>query len=173
MAHRPYLGTNMVSTYRLRRQSDESFQHNRTLDITNQLQHYICSCRNKQRLRPHGLFFRVPSPARTHASIAASGSGHTRRQIILFDPIIFMQESPVQQAVIGTMQPIAHMIRRTPHGTSRSVQPGPGWSMKTRRVPSRHCRDSKVNANTITAKHTTSTSPLGRARATSPLMCCH
>ena len=38
-----------------------------------------------------------------------------------------------------------YAIRRTPHGASRLVHAMSAWSMKTRRAPSRHCRDARVN----------------------------
>ena len=68
------------------------------------------------RLRPCMLMNTPPHPssARTHAPIAVSGSGHTRKHIISFDPILFMQESPLQKAVFGRMQPTGHTTRRTP-----------------------------------------------------------
>ena len=44
--------------------------------------------------------------------------------------------------------------RRVPDGASRVVQSMPARSVKTQRVPSRHCRDAPVNYGlTMTAMH--------------------
>ena len=41
----------------------------------------------------------------------------------------------------------------TPHGASRLVQAMPAWSVKSRRAPSRHCRDARVYGHTTTVMH--------------------
>ena len=53
-------------------------------------------------------------------------------------------------AVLSRMQLAIHAIRRTPHGASRLVQ---AMSVKTRRAPSRHCRDPRVYGHTTTDMH--------------------
>ena len=57
------------------------------------------------------------------------------------------------QAVLSRMQLTLHATRRTPHGASRLVQAMSAWSVKTRRAPSRHCRDARVYGHTTTAMH--------------------
>ena len=51
------------------------------------------------------------------------------------------------------MQLTLHATRRTPHGASRLVLAMSAWSVKTRRAPSRHCRDASVYSLTFTAMH--------------------
>ena len=63
------------------------------------------------------------------------------------------------QAVLSRMQLALHATRRTPHGASRLVQAMSAWSVKTRRVPFRHCRDARVYGDTTTAMHDMSTHP--------------
>ena len=48
---------------------------------------------------------------------------------------------------------ILHATRRTPNGASRLGQAMSAWSVKTRRAPSRHCRDARVYGHTTTAMH--------------------
>ena len=57
----------------------------------------------------------------------------------------------VSQAVLRRMQLTLHAIRRTPSGSSRLVLAMSAWSGKTRRVPSRHCREARVHDHTTTA----------------------
>ena len=52
------------------------------------------------------------------------------------------------------MQLTLHATRRTPHGTSRLVQPMSAWSVKTRRAPPQHCRGARA------IPHTTMVIPL-------------
>ena len=50
------------------------------------------------------------------------------------------------------MQLTLHANRSTPHGASLLVQQAmSAWSVKTRRAPSRHCRDARVYGHTTTA----------------------
>ena len=62
-----------------------------------------------------------------------------------------MQESAhkvrksASQVVLSRMKLTLHADRRTPHGASRSVHAMSAWSVKTRRAPSQHCRDVRVN----------------------------
>ena len=57
------------------------------------------------------------------------------------------------KAVLSRMQLTLHATRRTPHGASRLVLAMSAWSVKTRRAPSRHCRDARVYGHTTTAMH--------------------
>ena len=53
------------------------------------------------------------------------------------------------------MQLTLHAIHRRPHGTCRRIKIKKNmsaWSVKTRRAPSRHCRDARVYGQTTTAK---------------------
>ena len=59
--------------------------------------------------------------------------------------------SSASQAVFGRMQLTLHATRRTPDGASRLVQTTSAWSVKTRRAPSRHCRDARVYGHATTA----------------------
>ena len=49
------------------------------------------------------------------------------------------------------MQPTLDVTRPTPHGTLRLVKAMPAWLVKTRRAPSRLCRDARVYGHTTTA----------------------
>ena len=59
----------------------------------------------------------------------------------------------VSQAVLRRMQLTLHAIRRTPSGSSRLVLAMSAWSGKTRRLPSRHCREARVHDHTTAAMH--------------------
>ena len=54
--------------------------------------------------------------------------------------------------VVGCSSPF-HATRPTTHGASRLVQAMFAWSVKTRRIPSRHCRHARVYGHTTTAMH--------------------
>ena len=60
--------------------------------------------------------------------------------------------------VLSRMQLIFHATRPTSHGASRSVQ-AMSWSVKTRRAPSRHCRDARVSDPATTVMHDTEYTP--------------
>ena len=51
------------------------------------------------------------------------------------------------------MQLTLHATRPTSHGASRVVLAMSAWSVKTRRAPSRHCKDARVYGHTTTAMH--------------------
>ena len=51
------------------------------------------------------------------------------------------------------MQLTFYATRRTPHGASCLVHAISAWSVKTRRAPSWHCRDARVNSLETTAVH--------------------
>ena len=59
------------------------------------------------------------------------------------------------QAVLSRMQHTLHAARRTPTSrfASRLVLTTSIWSAKTRRAPSRHCRDARAYGHTPTAMH--------------------
>ena len=57
------------------------------------------------------------------------------------------------------MQLTLNTTHLTPHGASRLVQVMSAWSVKTRRAPSRHCRDARVYGHTTTAMHGMRTPP--------------
>ena len=57
------------------------------------------------------------------------------------------------QVVLSRIQFTIHATRRTPHGASRLVQAMSALSVKTRRAPSRHCRDARVDGHTTTDVH--------------------
>ena len=63
------------------------------------------------------------------------------------------------QVVLARMQLTRNAARRTPHGASRLVHAMSTWSVKTRRTPSRHCSDPRVDGHTTTAIHEVSTPP--------------
>ncbi|CAN0160720.1 unnamed protein product, partial [Laminaria digitata] len=52
-----------------------------------------------------------------------------------------------------------HATRPIPRGSSRLVQAMSTWSVKTRRAPSRHCRDAGVYGHTTKAMHDTEYTP--------------
>ena len=76
------------------------------------------------------------------------------------DAVIHMQQSPRHKRFFSMMQLTLHANRRTPRGTSRLLQSMSAWSVKTRRVPSRHCRDARVYGHTTTAMHDMGTPPV-------------
>ena len=67
------------------------------------------------------------------------------RRCIRMQEITRRVQQPASPAVfsIYRMQLTLHTTRRTPHGTSYFVQETSAWSVKTRRAPSRHCRDAR------------------------------
>ena len=54
-----------------------------------------------------------------------------------------------------------HATRRAPHGASRLVQTMSALSAKTRRAPSRRCRDASAYGHTTTAMHDIEYAPPG------------
>ena len=73
---------------------------------------------------------------------------------------------PATQVVLSRMQLTFHETHPTPHGTSRSLQAMPVWSVETRRASSRHSRDAKVYGHTTTAMHGAEYTPIPP-----PLLC--
>ena len=67
--------------------------------------------------------------------------------------------SPPQKRflVLRSMQLTHHATRPTAHGAARLVQAMSAWSVKSRRDPSRHCRNAKVYGRKTTAMHNMST----------------
>ena len=57
------------------------------------------------------------------------------------------------KAVHSWMKLALRATRPTPHGSSRLVQAIAAWSVKTRRVPSRHGSDARVYGHTTAAMH--------------------
>ena len=104
--------------------------------------------------------------ANRHKSFRLSDTSTCRN----WENAIRMQESPRHKRfLVGCMQLTLHATRRTPHGASRLVLAMSAWSVKTRRAPSRNCRDASVYGRTTTAMHDndkvyTALSPHGRER---------
>ena len=69
-----------------------------------------------------------------------------------------MPKSPSLAA--SRTQHTLNATRRAPHGASRLRRAMSAWSVKTRRAPSRRCRDAMVSSPTATAMHEISTPPL-------------
>ena len=68
------------------------------------------------------------------------------------------------QAVLSGMHLTLHATRRTPYGASGLVPAMPAWSVKTRRAPSRHCRDARrAHGHTTTAMLGIGCAPLAPA----------
>ena len=84
--------------------------------------------------------------------IAASGSGHTRKQINSLT-LSSTRKKIRLTAALSRMQLILHATRPTPNGALRSVQAMTAWSLKTRHAPSQHCRDTRVGVHTTAAMH--------------------
>ena len=117
------------------------------------------SCRLHSGLIPYPLC----SP--THCRLR---SGYTRKKSInwtLSSSVckkVRLKSDPQKRSsnvVLGRMQLTLHATHPTPHGASRLVQAMSAWSVKTRRAPSRHCRDARVYGHTTTAMHDMSTLP--------------
>ena len=72
-----------------------------------------------------------------------------------FHATIHMQDSPPHKRFLRRrMQLTLHASGRTPHGASLClVQAMSAWSVKTRRAPSRLCRDARVYGHTTTVMH--------------------
>ena len=65
-----------------------------------------------------------------------------------------MQESPRHKRPSRRVQLTLHATRPSPHGASRLVQQAMSvWSVKTRRTPSRRCRDARIYGHATTAMH--------------------
>ena len=69
------------------------------------------------------------------------------------DAVIRVQQTPPHKQLLGLMQLTLHATRRTPQGASRLVRAMCAWAVKTRRAPSRHCREARVYGHTATAMH--------------------
>ena len=117
---------------------------------------FLCLLDCPEILRSLSKLEKIKSPYRPPTF---SGSGHTRKQINSFDAVIHMQERPASKAVLCWMQLTLHAARPTPHGASRLVEAMPVWSVKTRRAPSRHCRDARIYDHITTAMHDMNTPP--------------
>ena len=83
--------------------------------------------------------------------IAVSGMATPENEVQLIGAVIREQESrhkvpkSVLRAVLGRRMPFTlHATFRTRHGGSRLVQAMSVWLVKTRRAPSRHSRDARV-----------------------------
>ena len=76
--------------------------------------------------------------------IAVSESGHTRKQNRFIGRCHPYARKSASQAVLGRMRLTVHATRRTPHGASRLVLAVSAWRVKTRRAPSRRCRDARA-----------------------------
>ena len=83
--------------------------------------------------------------------IAVSGSGHTGKQNQSIRRCHPYARKSASRAVLSVMQLTIQATRRTPHGASRLVLAMSAWSVKTRRAPSRHCRDANVYGHMTTA----------------------
>ena len=102
--------------------------------------------------------------------IAVSASGHTRKKIDSLDAVIHMQQSPPQKRfLVGLMQLTLHATRPPPPGASRfGARAMSAWSVKTRRAPSRHCRNASVYGRTTTGMHDNEYSPALFGRKSPP-----
>ena len=67
--------------------------------------------------------------------------------------------------LLSSMQLARHATRRTLHRASRLVQAMSAWSVKSRRAPSRHCRDARVYGHMTTAMHDIEYTPLPASQA--------
>ena len=87
----------------------------------------------------------------TGIPVAASGSGHARKNKRKFEAVVHARESThkvrksASQVVFSRMQLTLHATRETPHGASPLVQAMSARSVKTLRAPYRHSRDARVN----------------------------
>ena len=94
-------------------------------------------------------------------SIAVSGLGEAGQQIKSFGAVSHVHESthkeprPASQTASSSMHLTLHATRRTPHCAPRLVQAMPAWSVRTRRLQSRHRSDSRVYGHMTTAVHGT------------------
>ena len=110
------------------------------------------------------LYGKAPTRQLHSVPIAASVSGHARKQIKLgrCHPYTSLPQKrsiykPPSKAVLSRMQLTLHATRPTPHGASRLVPAMSAWSVKTRCAPSRHFRDARVYGHTTTFMHDMST----------------
>ena len=69
---------------------------------------------------------------------------------------------------LDTRISISRATRRTPHGASRLVQETSTWLVKTRRAPSRHCRDARGYGHTAAVMHDMITRPPSLCRCFPP-----
>ena len=83
---------------------------------------------------------------------------YTHPPLIVYWTLLSTSKS-ASKVVLSRMQLTLHLARPTPHGASPLVQAIPTWSVKTRRAPSRRCRDARVYGHTTTAMHNMSASP--------------
>ena len=75
-----------------------------------------------------------------------------------------MQRNPPQKRfLLEWNSPLLCDLPDTSRFASRLVQAVSAWSLKTRRAPSRHCRDTRVYGHTTTAMHDIEYTPPARA----------
>ena len=88
--------------------------------------------------------------------IAVSGSGHTGKNQNQIHSTLSSTCKKVR-LTSGSQQDAAHPSCDSPshhHGASRCLVPAmSAWSVKTRRAPSRHCRDARAYGHTTTPMH--------------------
>ena len=108
------------------------------------------SFRTRGMIGSRSVYGKAPMRQLHSEPIAVSGSGHTEKRLNSFDDVIHEQEtSPHTRFLVGCSSPFMR-----PHGASRLVLAVSAWSVKTRRAPSRHCRDARrVHGHTTTAMH--------------------
>ena len=73
--------------------------------------------------------------------LSLSVSGNTRKKMGALK--VLPVRKCASQAVLGRMPPTLHATRRKPRGAWRLVQTMSASSVKTRRAPSRQCRDAR------------------------------
>ena len=101
------------------------------------------------------VYGKAPKRQLHSTPIAVPGSGHTGKLMnsLKLSSMIHVQVKSASQGVLCRMQLTLHATRRTPHGASHLVQAMSTWRVKTRRAPSRHCRDAMVYGRTTSAMH--------------------
>ena len=100
---------------------------------------------------PGSVCGKAPTRQLHSKPIAASGSGHTGKFSTSFEAVIHICKRLTN--VLRRMQLALRATCRKPHGASRSMLAMSAWSVKTRRAPSRHCRDARVYDHTTSAVH--------------------
>ena len=104
-------------------------------------------------------------PLPQHASMLGTPLLPVSTNQVIRDVVIHMQEKSTSLVSVLSRMPLTlHATRQTPHGASRLVLATSAWSVKTRRAPSRHCRDARVYGHTTTACINMSTTPSASTR---------
>ena len=107
--------------------------------------------RTRGNIAPRSVYGQAPTRQLHSTPIAVSGSGHAGEYIDSIDAVIHTQA----RLTTGFQEDAAHPSCGLPNTSRRCAwcKQVSAWLVKTRRAPSRHCKDARVYGRTTTAMH--------------------